>query len=150
MSIDDSSTLKSGQELIAAIQQRAQARRKMRVEGAPEVGIFWVVDGKPIIFGDPLNEAEAWGEFKNFKQSHESMWSGFLQRNGLVPRDAEYYDYPRGRVVYNTRNNSFNFFADRCILKDDAMVQRVLAELHLPSQTKTESDPHYKCRKCGG
>jgi hypothetical protein len=42
------------------------------------------------------------------------------------------------------------FFADRCILKDEPMVEHLLAELHLPSITKKESDPHYKCKKCGG
>src|SRR5436305_8879680 len=30
------------------------------------------------------------------------------------------------------------------------MVEHLLAELHLPSTTKTECDPHYKCKKCGG
>ena len=38
------------------------------------------------------------------------------------------------------------FFADRCILKNRPMVERLLAELHLPPTTKTESDPHYKCK----
>ena len=42
------------------------------------------------------------------------------------------------------------FFADRRILKDKSMVKHLLAELHLPSTTKPESDPHYKCKQCGG
>jgi hypothetical protein len=149
MSNDKDSTPKTARELIAAIQKRAQARAKARVQGAPEVGIFWVVEGKPIVFGDPLSEAEPWGEFKNYRQSHYSLWR-FLQRNGAVPQDSEYEDYPRGRVVYNTPTSSFAFFADRCILKNKPMVEHLLSELHLPSSTKTESDPHYRCKKCGG
>jgi hypothetical protein len=150
MSSDEDLTPKTETQLIAAIYERAQARKRERVAGAPEVGIFWVVDGKAVILGEPLSEAESWGEFKNYSQGHDREWSRFLQRNGIVPRDSEYDDYPRGRVVYNTITGSFNLFADKCILKDKSMVQKVLAELHLPSQTTTESDPHYKCQKCGG
>src|SRR6516165_4801361 len=128
-------------ELVAAIYERAQALRRLRVPGAPEVGIFWVVDRKPVVFGDPLNEAEPWGEFRNYKHGHDSLWA-FLQRNSVAPPDSEYEDYPRGRVVYNTKTGLFMFFADRCILKDRPMVEHLLAELHLPSTTKTESDPH--------
>ena len=108
-----------------------------------------MIEGKPLAFGDSLNNAEQWGEFKNYKEDHIHLWK-FLQRNGIVPKDSEYEDYPRGRVVYNTKTDSFMFFADRCILKDEPMVEHLLAELHLPLTTKTESDPHYRCKKCGG
>ena len=150
MSGDKDLTPKSTSEPIAAIQKRAQARARLRVPGASEVGIFWVIDGKAVILGEPLSEAESWGEFKNYSQGHDREWSRFLQRNGIVSRDSEYDDYPRGRVVYNTVTGSFNLFADKCILNDKSMLKQVLAELHLPSQTKTESDPHYKCKDCGG
>jgi hypothetical protein len=136
-------------QMLAEIYELGQARKEHRAIGAPQVGIFWVVNGKPFVFGAPLNEAEPWGEFKNYKEDHIHLWT-FLQRNGLVPCDSEYEDHPRGRVVYNTKNDSFMFFADRCILKDKSMVEHLLAELHLPSTTNTESDPHYKCKKCGG
>ncbi len=135
--------------MLAEIYERGQARKRLRDAGAPAVGIFWVVEGKPLAFGDSLNDAEQWGEFKNYKEDHIHLWQ-FLQRNGIVPPDSEYEDYPRGRVVYNTRTASFMFFADRCILKNRPIVEHLLAELHLPATTKTESDPHYRCRKCGG
>lgn len=98
MSNDDDPAPKTATELIAAIQKRAEARKRKKVTGAPEVGIFWVVDGKPMIYGDALSDAEPWGEFKNYRQSHYSLWE-FLQRNRMVPQDSEYEDYPRGRVV---------------------------------------------------
>ena len=149
MSVDENSPQSDAKRMLAEIYERGQARKKLRDAGAPEVGIFWVVDGKPLAFGDPLAEAEPWGDFKNYKQDHIRLWK-FLQRNGVVPRDSEYEDYPRGRVVYNTKTDAFMFFADRCILKDKPMVEHLLAELHLPSTTTTESDPHYKCKQCGG
>lgn len=135
--------------MLAEIYERGQARKRLRDVGAPNVGIFWVIDGKPLAFGDSLNNAEQWGEFKNYKEDHIHLWK-FLQRSGIVPKDSEYEDYARGRVVYNTKTDSFMFFADRCILKDEAMVEHLLSELHLPTTTKTEGDPHYKCKKCGG
>jgi hypothetical protein len=149
MSCDEDSTSNDLRQMLAEIYESAQTRKKLRVAGAPEVGIFWVVDGKPLVFGDPLNDAEQCGEFKNYEEDHIHLWK-FLQRNGIVPPDSEYEDYPRGRVVYNTKTGSFMLFADRCILKDEPMVEHLLDELHLPSTTKTESDPHYKCKKCGG
>ena len=84
-------------QMLAEIYERGQARKRQRVVGAPQVGIFWVVNGKPLVFGAPLNEAEPWGEFKNYKEDHIHLWK-FLQRNGLVPRDSEYEDHPRGAL----------------------------------------------------
>lgn len=135
--------------MLAEIYERGQARKSRRDAGAPQVGIFWVVNGRPLTFGDPVTEAEPWGEFRNYREDHIHLWKS-LQRTGIVPWDSEYEDHPRGRVVYNTRTDSFMFFADRCILKNRPTVRHLLAELHLPATTKTESDPHYKCKKCGG
>jgi hypothetical protein len=87
MSSDEDLTPKTETQLIAAIYERAQARKRLRIAGAPEVGIFWVVDGKAVILGEPLSEAESWGEFKNYSQGHDREWSRFLQRTGVVPRD---------------------------------------------------------------
>ena len=149
MSSDDDFTQNDAGKLLAEIYERGQARKRLRDADAPQVGIFWVVDNKPLVFGESLNDAEQSAEFKNYKEDHIHLWS-FLQRNRIAPRDSEYEDYPRGRVVYNTKTATFMFFADRCILKDKPIVEHLLAELHLPSTTKTESDPHYRCKKCGG
>jgi hypothetical protein len=47
--------------MLAEIYDRGQARKRLRDAGAPAVGIFWVVDGKPLAFGGSLNDAEQWG-----------------------------------------------------------------------------------------
>jgi hypothetical protein len=109
MSSNEGSTQNDARKMLAEIYERGQARKRLRDAGAPQVGLFWVVDGKPLAFGDPLHEAEPWGDFKNHKQDHIRLWKS-LQRNGVVPRDSEYEDYPRGRVVYNTKSDSFMFF----------------------------------------
>jgi hypothetical protein len=127
----------------------AHALRKLRVAGAPEVGIFWVVDGKILPMGASLSEAESYGDFKNFKRDHCKEWKTY-QRAGIVPMDSEYEEYPRGRVNYNTKTRLFTLRADKCILKDHKLVQKLLADFNLPTNTTVESDPHYKCPKCGG
>ena len=149
MRIDENSTESDAMKMSEDIYDSAQIGRKRKVPVASAVGIFWVVDGKPLAFGAPLLEAEPYGELKNYKQSHYSLWE-FLRHSRIVPQDSDYEDYPRGRVVYNTRSDSLMFFADNCILKDKPMVRLLLGRLHLPLSTKTESDPHYKCKKCGG
>jgi hypothetical protein len=134
-------------QLLANIAKAAQERQLKRVAGAPEVGIFWVVNDKPVIDGMPLNEAEDYGGFKTHGRSHDQMWPVF-QRNDIVPRDVEYDEVPRGRVVYSTKTRSFTFFADRCILKNKSLTNRIKESMHLPNTVKNLTDSHYRCSGC--
>jgi hypothetical protein len=126
--------------LIARICESEQARKKLRIASAPEIGIFWVIDEEPLIEGTPLNEA---GERVDFfsPKSHSESWPS-LQRLGIVPRNSEYEDYPRGRVDYDKETRSSILFADNCILQDKPMVQKILSGFHLPSHTKTNNIVH--------
>ncbi len=134
-------------QLLDSIAKAAQERQLKRVAGSPEVGIFWVVNGKPVVDGTPLNEAEDYGDFKTHGRSHDQMWPVF-QRNDIVPRDMGYDEAPRGRVVYNTKTRSFTLFADRCILKNKSLTNRVKENMHLPSGVKESTDSHYRCSGC--
>jgi hypothetical protein len=147
MTRKEDSTPKTEQELLARIYESGQARKRLRSAGAPDVGIFWVIGEEPLIDKTPLNEA---GERVDFfePKSHSQTWPS-LQRIGIVPRNSEFDDYPHGRVVLDKETGSFRLFADKCILKDEPMVQKILSDFHLPSQTKTEADPHYKCPMSG-
>lgn len=70
MRSDEDATQTEARKMLAEIYERGQAQKKLRNPDAPEVGIFWVVDGKPLAFGDSLTTAEQWGEFKNYKEDH--------------------------------------------------------------------------------
>jgi|SRR5215469_14043125 len=148
MTPDEDSTPKTANDLIARICESEQARKELRNAGAPEVGIFWVIDEDPLIDGTPLNEA---GERLDFfePKGHSQTWPVY-QRVGVVPRNSDYQDYPRGRVVYDKETRSFTLFADKCILKNESMVQKILSDFRLPPQTKTASDPLYRCPNCEG
>jgi len=83
---------------------------------APHLGIFWLVDGKLIIDSSPLSEAERYGDHMNHPRGHVDVWPKF-ERSRRVPRGSEYEEYPRGRVMFETTNESFTILADKCILK---------------------------------
>lgn len=130
----------------ARVNKRAQAARKKAAE--PEVGIFWVYQGRPIIDAVSVSQAQDYKEFKSHATGHYDFWRT-LQRNGVVPTDVEYDEVPRGRVVYNNQARKYYLFADACIRKDPRMIDRIESDMGLPSKnTIVRSDPHYKCVGC--
>jgi hypothetical protein len=114
----------------------------------PRVGIFWLVDGKPLIDSTSLSEAEPYGDHLTHPRGHAEMW-GQYQRGGLVSQEMEYEEPPRGRVIYHTKTRRFTFLADRCILRDKNVVRGIMSELKLPRNTETDTDNHYRCPACG-
>ncbi len=131
---------------VAAPNKCIQAKRTLT---EPEVGIFFLYDGRLIIDGTPLSEAEAYGSFKVYDAGHPSFWRT-LQRTGAVPSDVEYDEVPRGRVNYNTKDRKFYVFADACIMKDPQMIDRIKRELNLPlaDTAPPKLDSHYRCPGC--
>jgi hypothetical protein len=114
----------------------------------PRVGIFWLLNGKLIIDSMPLGEAEPYGDHLTHPRSHIDVW-GQWRLGGKVPDESEYEEFPRGRVMYHTKTRRFALLADRCILRDEDLVSRIIAELHLPGETTDKkSDEHYRCSSC--
>jgi hypothetical protein len=115
------------------------------------VGIFWLVDGRLIVDDSPLSEAVPYGDCLTHRTGHIDFWTE-QQRLGTVPRDVEYEEHPRGRVVYNAKAQRFYLLVDRCIHKDPATVVRVMKAMQLvASQTDVTTDGpdgHYKCAGC--
>lgn len=134
-------------QLIAEICKKAQQYRKSAAE--PEVGIFWFWRGQPVVDGTPVSESKSYGKMIMYTGDHAHFWYA-LQRNNLVPRDVEYDEIPRGRVVYDTASRTFTMYADRCILKDKGAVDRLKSAFGIPASTATSTDPHYRCPKCPG
>lgn len=137
---------------FAALNERTNATRK--IASPPEVGIIFVYEGRLLLDTTPLTEAEDFNDNKNlhFKahaRGHDAFWRQ-LQRFELVPKDVEYDAVPRGRVVFDVKTGKFNIFLDKCIMKDQRMVDKIENEMNLPS-SKTNPpvlDSHYKCPGC--
>jgi hypothetical protein len=116
---------------------------------SPELGIVFLVSGKLLIASSPVSEGENYGDFKNYPGGHPRYWTE-LQREGTVPGDSEYADHPRGRVVFNRKAGRYTLYLDRCILKKQNIVSRIIRKMHLPSDTVVTTDSHYRCFKCLG
>jgi len=114
----------------------------------PRVGIFWLLNGKPIIDSAPLSEAEPYGDHLTHPRGHAAVWEQY-QRVGTVPAEMEYEEAPRGRVMYNTKTQRFTLLADRCILKDKGIVSKIMSEMNLLNKnTDKGTDSHYRCFAC--
>jgi hypothetical protein len=51
--------------------------------------------------------------------------------------------------MYNTKTRRFTLLADRCILRDQGSVSRIMSEMNLPSKnTDKGTDTHYRCFAC--
>ena len=111
------------------------------------VGIFWIVDGELLIDSTLLSEAEEYDDFRIHPRDHISVWETF-QQNGTVPREVEYEESPRGRVMFDTRTKRFTLLADHCILKDKILVRKIMQALHLPRNAQLDEDSHYRCSSC--
>ena len=113
----------------------------------PHVGIFWVVNGKSLMDSTPLSEGEPYGDYLTHPRGHAEVWESFHQ-NHTVPADIEYEEFPRGRVIYNTKTQRFRFLADKCILREKSVVRKIMLALHLPRNTQLDEDSHYRCSSC--
>ena len=114
----------------------------------PSVGIFWLLDGKLIIDATPLSKAELYGSALGHPTSHIDHWTR-LQRTRTVPAEVEYEEPPRGRVVFDGREQRFHLLADKCILGRRDVVGRIMAAMNLPQDKTSEGrDEHYRCFEC--
>jgi len=113
----------------------------------PSVGIFWLVRDKLLFDTTPLSRAEPYGDHLTHPRSHIKTWKQF-QQIGQAPRESEYEEYPRGRVMYHPSPDEFTILADQCILSRKDLMAQIKKELQLPKNTKTGTDLHYKCFRC--
>jgi hypothetical protein len=89
------------------------------------VGPYWFVrdDSETVLLiahRCALSEAEEYGECITCPHGHYDLWEGW--RTGVAPdgmtnivRDAEYEEWPRGRVVYNFVQRQLIVYGDRQI-----------------------------------
>lgn len=116
-------------------------------ENGPMVGISWLIGKRLIIDTTPLSEAGRYGEFRIFESDHVTLWAE-MERRGEVPRDSDYEEHPRGRVNHNARTKQFALFADRCILRKENVMKKLISLMHLPKDTAMSTDEHYRCSRC--
>ena len=125
-----------------------QRRKNTKLTQTPEVGIICVVGTKLWIDATPLAEAGRFSDFAIHERDHYQYWAQLV--SGAVP-NAEYEEYPRGRVSYDEDTGRYRLLADKCILSRKGLVRKILSYLNLPVRgTKVDTDSHYRCHRCLG
>jgi hypothetical protein len=133
-----------------------KAAKGMKKKETGSVGIFWAIQRPPNIpqlltLECNLEKAELYGDMLTCSLGHYDVWSEW-QVNGppdptlrSVIASNEYEEWPRGRIVYDTKSSRFILYADRQILCRPELLDALRAEFQLPKRrTETKPDGHYR------
>jgi len=124
----------------------SRAEQIRSVAREPEVGIVWFLDGRLIIESTPVSCAECYADSLTHPKGHPGYWAE-LQAAGFVPSDLEYDEVPRGRAGYDTVQDQFFIYRDRCI--PTKAIRQIIRTLRLPKAKVVVSlDQHYRCPRC--
>jgi hypothetical protein len=119
----------------------------------PAVGIFWRVNGVIVIDRTTLDEAEPYGDCITHAAGHYERWQewqalgiGQLAAMGYPAHIAstEYDEWPRGRIVYETKTRRFALYADRRLQKPDTIDALKTASSLNDAVVIVRSDLHYR------
>jgi hypothetical protein len=114
----------------------------------PKVGILWFVQqpGAPpklVGHGVAVADGERNGDYLNYPEEHLRYWPDAKPDLPFFFHDHGPKDWPRGRVLYNTKTQAFEVYLNEQLLTP-TFVPEILAYFSLPEATTSfASDPHY-------
>ncbi len=114
-----------------------------------KIGIFWVIDGKVYAYQEEINE-EALTErtaLTGIIDSNYAHFSTWEENLASVYPEADFASFPRGRVVYDTRQGQAVVYVDECITNGE--IAKICAAFHL-NNVRIDYDEHYTCDQCIG
>lgn len=101
----------------------------------------------------PLAQAEDYGDCLTYPRGHHEVWEEWrqlrvsgLDRKGLPRAIAshEYEEFPRGRIVYESRPRLFIIYADRKLFNPE-IIGKIVERFALQDEIWTvRSDAHYR------
>lgn len=103
------------------------------------VNIFFKVNNEFFIHKCENEQADKYGDFLNYPKSHMEIWNEFYYGKYNVDFDF----FPRGRVVYNVKENCYYIYHDKCI----TVLTEILKDYE-NEKYKMCTDYHYQCHKC--
>jgi hypothetical protein len=108
----------------------------------PRVGVFWVEGTIIHSHSVALSEGLPYGEAVNGPMDHVEFWPELERRHAHL-RGREYFELPRGRVVFRRGENRFAVMMDRK-LHTPSMKSALRRNFSLPAKrTVFERDAHY-------
>jgi hypothetical protein len=122
------------------------------------VGIFWGIPASNCAWtiltdATPLADAEPYGDFLTHPRGHYDVWNKWQKLNAVVlakqsiPQAVayhEYEDFPRGRIVYQTKSDQFIVYADRRLQHPDLLAKIANLFALTPGTFVVRSDAHYR------
>jgi hypothetical protein len=108
----------------------------------PLVGIFWCEGSTAHLHAVPLSEGVPYGDCVNGPLDHVEFWPE-LERQHPHLRGREYFELPRGRVVFRRTQNRFAVLMD-ARLHTKAIKTKLVKLFRLPAgRYRFERDAHY-------
>jgi len=109
----------------------------------PQVGVFWLIARKIIAFSQPLEHVHVVAGAQDSDFGHDPLWPKVVQRFPKL-RGKEYWQVPRGRVLYRVKEELFVIFGPARVVSNKRLVAQIAREFNLPiGQYRGIADMHY-------
>ena len=122
-----------------------------RVKPEAYVGPYWFVcdcDGNTVLLAHrcSVDVAEKYGDFLTCPHGHYEVWEEWRSA-GRLPTglaDAEYEEWPRGRVVLDSLTRRFIVYADAQLFEPEYQ-QQLMRHFGIPAESVSfRTDEHYR------
>ena len=106
-----------------------------------KIGPFFYIKNHLIYNTCTLSEGrEQAGKLDN-SYGHDRLFDAYFRR-------GDYIDYPRGRVIWDCKEEQAIIYMDPCINREDVL-EKVIAVFEIEKYV-VAMDEHYRCAKCVG
>ncbi len=152
------------QEMMEYMREWEARARKLSEAEAPQIGVFYVIDGKVRCDGTYRDLIEPSPDGIRRWRSHEYSWRQNVQQFQREYLDIEEYHYPRGRINYSDDLKKYFAYLDWCLINPDqvdpaeeivlspanrAIFNQVLIEFNLTDQpVEILPSMEYHCARC--
>jgi len=110
----------------------------------PQIGIFWIFEGKIYAKTKCLQDIKAVDNFKDIDDAHYKIWDEILLQQRKLYL-YEYEDIPRGRVVYSMDNAEYIVYSNEEIINSKEARNLIIGAFNLNrEQVLFQYDAHYK------
>lgn len=111
------------------------------------IGIFFVLpEGKIALHAEAVDSLSSPNGFKDVSLGHYDFFN-----ETILPEHPELFEdyayYPRGRILYREKDQTYLAYADKCIRKDQALKEKIQSLFHL-SKLLWRADEQYQCAGC--
>lgn len=118
----------------------------VKVAAAPTLGIYWITPGQGMVtFAEPAHSVPTdTAGFRNAPFDHDALWSKVVASEPAL-RDKEYFEVPRGRVLYVEATRKFRVLSSSADCANRSRMAAVARAFHLPmAQVECQPDSHYE------